>query len=377
MKVLMVITVELGKNGIATCVLNYCETLNRLGVQTDIAASGSVEAEIKDRIDKCGTRLYHLPSRSGNPVSYWCTMKRIIRDNHYDILHVHGNSSTMAFELSAAIAAGCKVRIPHSHNTTCGHLRMHRLLLPFFNRMYTHAAACGHDAGKWLFGNRPFHVIPNGIQMDKYRYDPEKRQSYRAEKGVRNDEILIGHIGLFNYQKNHEFLLRVFVSLCKRSQRYRLILAGDGPLKSEIIRMAESMGLGDKIIFAGNESNIPACLSAMDLFVLPSRFEGLPYVLIEAQASALPCVVADTVTEEADVTGLVHFVHGFDVRDWTEAVINNSGGHVPEEEHILKDMKYNNYDISHNGEILERYYANCLRSSEKKGSSGTHRGGNK
>lgn len=364
MKVLMVITVELGKNGIATCVLNYCEVLNKIGVQTDVAASGQVETEIRNRIKKYGAKLYRLPSRKKNPLSYWRALCSVIKEYKYDIVHVHGNSSTMSFELSAALAAGCRVRIPHSHNTTCGHLRVHRLLLPLFDRLYTNAAACGNAAGKWLYGDRKFQVIPNGVHLDKYRYNEEEGRKYRKAKGVGADEILIGHIGLFNYQKNHEFLIHVFAGLLKQRQEYRLLLAGDGPLRREIEEMTEALSIRDKVIFAGNESDIPACLSAMDLFVLPSRFEGLPYVLIEAQAAALPCLAASAVTEEADVTGLIRFISGYRVSDWVDGIAACRKGHAAEQyPDIREKLIRSHYDIEHNGELLKHYYEECVKTA--------------
>ena len=361
MKVLMIITVDMGKNGISTCVLNYWEVLKNRGIETDVLAPNQVESEIKSRFGKKGSKLYELTFRNSEPWKYFLKLGKIIKEGNYDVVHVHGNSATMAVELTAAFLAGCKVRIAHSHNTTCQHMKAHRLLLPFFNRMYTHGAACGREAGEWLFGTKEFLVLPNGIRIEEYKYSEEAGRAYREAKGISPERILIGHIGLFNYQKNQEFLVRVFAGLLERSPDYMLLLAGDGELKEKTENLVSCLKIENNVIFTGNEENVAACLSAMDLFVLPSRFEGLPYVLVEAQAEALPCIVSSSVTKEADLTGLLRFVDGFREEDWIRAITAQKKGHVVEEYAcIQEELRQKGYDIRHNGEMLADFYEKCI-----------------
>ena len=361
MKVLMIITVDLGKNGISTCVLNYWDVLKDMGIETDVLAPNQVDSEIKNRFRKKGSKLYELISRNSEPWNYFRKLRKIIKKGNYDIVHVHGNSATMAVELTAAFLAGCKVRIAHSHNTTCQHMKAHRLLLPLFDRMYTHGAACGREAGEWLFVTKDFMVIPNGIRIEEYRYSEDAGRAYREEKGVSPDRILIGHIGLFNYQKNQEFLVRVFAGLLEQSHDYMLLLAGDGELKEKTENLVSCLKIEDHVIFTGNEEDVPACLSAMDLFVLPSRFEGLPYVLVEAQAAALPCIVSSSVTKEADLTGLLRFVDGFREEDWIRAITSQKKGHAAETyARIQRELREKGYDIRHNGEMLAEFYKKCI-----------------
>lgn len=361
MKVLMIITVGLGKNGISTCVLNYWDVLKDMGIETDVLAPNQVDSEIKNRFRNKGSKLYELISRNSEPWKYFRKLRKIIKKGNYDIVHVHGNSATMAVELTAAFLAGCKVRIAHSHNTTCQHMKAHRLLLPLFDRMYTHGAACGKEAGEWLFGTKDFMVIPNGIRIEEYRYSEEAGRTYREAKGISPDRILIGHIGLFNYQKNQEFLVRVFAGLLEQSHDYLLLLAGDGELKEKTENLVSCLKIEDHVIFTGNEEDVPACLSAMDLFVLPSRFEGLPYVLVEAQAAALPCIVSSSVTKEADLTGLLRFVDGFREEDWIRAITEQKKGHAAETyARIQRELREKGYDIRHNGEMLAEFYKKSI-----------------
>lgn len=366
MKVLMVITVELGKNGIATCVLNYSAALRRQGVETDIVAPTDVEKDIKERLDREGIRLYETVGRDTDILRYWNRLKKIIKKGKYDIVHIHGNSATMAIELTAAFAAGCRVRIAHSHNTTCEHQKAHKFLKPIFDRMYTQGVACGTEAGRWLFGKKAFTVIRNGIQTEKYQYNASKRKEIRERLGITKDQILLGHVGIFNYQKNQEFLVKIFAKLQERDSRYRLVFVGDGETRTYVTKLAEELQVQDAVKFVGNVGDTAPYLSAMDLFVLPSRFEGLPYVLIEAQAAALPCLVSGAVTRESDVTGLVNYVDGFDENIWTEAVIRHKKRHDAENcPQITEKIINSGYDMESNAELVKKFYEKCREEQKK------------
>lgn len=361
MKVLMIITVDLGKNGISTCVLNYCSELIRYGAEMHILAPNHVENGLKERLGKQGIKLHEIMFRNSNTTKYFLQVFKLIKKEKYDVVHVHGNSATMAVELTAAFFAGCRVRIAHSHNTTCEHQRAHKLLLPLFNKMYTQGVACGSDAGRWLFGTRVFTVLPNGLEITRYEYNSSAARAYRTGKGVRDDEILLGHIGIFNYQKNHEFLVTMFSELLQRSKKYKLILVGDGELYGQIRELVKALEIDRSVLFAENENDIPSCLSAMDLFLLPSRFEGLPYVLVEAQASALPCIVSGEVTKEADLTGLLFFVDGFAKEEWIKEIQGHRKGHAIENyPDIQKALREKGYDIRYNGKRLAEFYERCL-----------------
>lgn len=361
MKVLMIITVDLAKNGISTCALNYCSQLVKHEIKVDILAPNHVEAGLKRRLGEQRIHLHEILCRNSNTMKYFRQLVKLIKKEKYDVAHVHGNSATMAVELAAAFLAGCHVRIAHSHNTTCEHQKAHKLLLPLFNRMYTHGAACGSDAGKWLFGTKKFIVLPNGVEIAKYEYNVSAARTYRMSKGVKDDEILLGHIGIYNYQKNHEFLVRMFADLLRQSKKYRLLLVGNGELYEQIRELVKVLAIDKYVVFAENENDIRACLSAMDLFVLPSRFEGLPYVLVEAQASALPCIVSGAVTKEADLTGLVHFMDTFNKEEWIKEIQDHRKGHEIENyPDVLVALREKGYDIRYNGKRLAEFYEECL-----------------
>ena len=213
----------------------------------------------------------------------------------------------MSVELVAARLAGCKVRIAHSHNTTCENQKADKILRPFFNRNYTTAFACGQDAGRWMFGKRKFTIIPNGRNLKKYEYDTKKRTEYRNKLGIPSDALVIGHVGRFNRQKNHEYLLRVFSEFYKKNRKSYLVLVGTGEKVGEIKNLVKELELENNVIFTGVIENVSDYLSAFDIMLLPSLYEGLPLVVIEWQIAGLPCIVSDTVTRECAITPLVKF----------------------------------------------------------------------
>ena len=171
-----------------------------------------------------------------------------------------------------------------------------------------HAFACGQEAGKWLFGARPYQLIKNGRDIKEYKFDELKRAALRRQLEVHNEDLLIGHVGNFNRQKNQEYLINVFAELLQLNPNSWLYLMGDGKNKQKCMELADKLRISNRVIFTGSITNVPDMLQAMDVMVLPSLHEGLPLVVVEWQMSGLPCLVSDTVTNECVFTDLVYFM---------------------------------------------------------------------
>ena len=264
----------------------------------------------------------------------------------------------MSVELVAARLAGCKVRIDHSHNTTCENQKADKILRPVFNRNYTTAFACGQDAGRWMFGKRKFTIIPNGRNLKKYEYDPKKRTEYRNKLGIASDALVIGHVGRFNRQKNHEYLVRVFSEVHNKEQNSYLVLVGTGEKVGEIKNLVKELELENNVIFTGVIENVSDYLSAFDIMLLPSLYEGLPLVVIEWQIAGLPCIVSDTVTRECAITSLVKFES---VKKRPEVWANEVGNLILQDrndskEIIFKEIKRVGYDIESGANLLKKKY---------------------
>ena len=306
MKILLINTVPTDKNGITNVLFNYIRAMDTVEIQMDLVSINQPDEYYVKEVEKKGGQLFVLPRLNGT-VSYWKSLCNLIRKNRYDAIHIHGNSHTTILELTAAKVANCKVRIVHAHTTRCMHKWMHKILAPFFNYLCTMNLACGRDAGKFMFGNRPFSVISNGVDTDKFAFHQEYRELLRRTYNWQGCKV-IGHVGYFSEVKNHRWIIEVFRELVKRDNTFRLVLIGDGELREGIFKTAEMYGILDKVFFIGNISNVDEYLNAMDLVLMPSLFEGLPLSLIEQQANGLRCVVSDTITTEADKTGNLTFL---------------------------------------------------------------------
>ena len=184
------------------------------------------------------------------------------------------------------------------------------------------------EAAEFMFGKNCIkkgkaQLLHNGIDLSVYRYSAEDRQNIRKEFNVPENAFVIGHVGRFQTQKNHLFLLEIFSHVCKENENALLLLVGKGELEKSIREKAKALGVLDRIIFTGVRSDVPALLSAMDVFVFPSLYEGMPNTVIEAQATGLPCVISDTLTKEANVTGLVTYLPLENPATWGKQAINS------------------------------------------------------
>lgn len=353
MKVLMINTINLEKNGVTTFILNSGKSLRKENVDITIAATNPLSKDINNFLRENHISYIKLPNRKKSQIKYIHYLVKIFKQNDYDVVHIHGNSTTMAIELFAAKIAHIPVRVAHSHNTLTEHPVINKVLRPFFNISVNGRVACNKEAGKWLFKNKPFLVIRNGIFFNKYTFALAKREKFRRKFNLKKTDILLGHVGFFNYQKNQEF----FIDLMKQlDENYKLLLIGEGDLYKKFLHTIKKEKLEKRIITVGAVPNVSDYLAAMDIFLLPSRFEGQPFVIIEALASGLPCIISDKVPREIDITNNCNFVP-LETIDWVSSVKT-----VKIEDRSLrsitnqKKLKQKGYDASDNGLVLKDYY---------------------
>lgn len=297
-RVLIVSTVGLIYDGITSVILANLRAMDRTGLDVYIASTIKAERSIVDQFKDLGCIIVDFPNRREEPKKYFFALLKFIKDNHIEVIHANGNSATLAVEMLAAKLGGCKKRIAHSHNTRCDQVRADKLLRPLFYATYTDALACGNDAGKWLFKNRPFVILKNGRDVDCFKFDEAKRQEMRDKLRIGDGVVAVGHVGGFVPQKNHDFLLQIYKALAEKEPTVKLFMIGDGILRREIETEAQKLGLMSNLTFTGNIDNVQDYLHAMDGMVFPSLFEGLPLATIEWQINGLPIVMADTITRE-------------------------------------------------------------------------------
>ncbi len=364
-RVLEVLTVRYAHNGVTQCVANYMEEFDPARIRCDLAVPNEPPEAVVRRIEQSGGRVFVLPYRNRNPLGYVHALSKIVRGRGEQVVHAHGNSATLYTEMLASRQGGARVRIAHSHNTSCRMQLADRLLRPAFRGSYTHAMACGEDAGEWLFGDAPFTVLPNAVRAERFRFDAGKRDAARERFEIGKDAFVVCHIGSFSVQKNQAFLLDVFAALHKSRPDAALLLVGDGPLRAACEEKARALGLGGNVRFAGTAGDVTPYLCCADAFALPSRYEGLPLTLVEAQCAGLPCAVSDRVTREAALTPLVSF--------WpierAEAFAGGLAGAAVSDRarlsgEAIERVRRAGYDIAANAETLAALYESLVREAQ-------------
>lgn len=311
MKILMIPTGGMGIDGITSSIMNYYEYLDHSKVKmtfvvTQIIGDKKSFNNIKNKIIEHDDKIIEI-SRNKNIIMYFIKLLKLIKYNDFDIIHIHGSSSIMAIELLAARIGGIPTRISHSHNTKCNHNMLNKMLKPLFNKFTTCRLACGKEAGKWLYGNNKFIVINNGVDVQKFSYNYEKRYKMRKELNLENKKV-IGHVGNFNEQKNHNFIIDILSEAINIDSSFHVILIGDGINRAKIENKINENNLKENITLLGRRTDITDILQAADLMILPSFYEGLPVVVIEWQAAGLKSIVSDYVTSEVRLTELVKFM---------------------------------------------------------------------
>lgn len=352
---------QLGRMGVSVVIMNYCKVLDPNKFDLTIIAGSPIAEQYKKECEKYEIEIIELPSRYQQTAAHYLNLWKALKKGQYDIVHVHGNSAMMTMELFLAKLAGIKICIAHSHNSTCEHMKMHKLLLPLFRHLYTKGLACSNLAGEWLFGKDNFEVLPNAFDTENFRFDEEKRN--RVRKQLRcEDKFIIGHIGRFNSQKNHPFLLDVFESVAQKREDAVLLLVGTGPDFEKFKHLVDVHPYKDRIILYGETDETAALYDAMDVFVLPSKFEGLPVVLLEAQISGLPCIVSNQVTKEVDFGNIQWLSITKDTNNWVSTICNISNWQETNRFNYITNIQIhiNRYDIINAATQLENVYIKLL-----------------
>ena len=277
------------------------------------AACGDHEAEVF----ALGGRIHRIPLRTKRPIRAFFSIRRIVRRNGYRSVLKLSDTPRALFDLLAARSGGAGKLCVRACNSASPenllrHLA-HSLLRPALNRIADVKLAPSIPAAEYMFGSAELargkvHLLHNAVDTEFYRFSQSGRSRIRDEFGIGPAQLVIGHVGRFNHQKNHGFLLDVFAAVRQSRRDALLLLVGKGEREQEILERCRELGLEEAVIFAGVRSDVPELLSAMDVFAFPSFYEGMPNAVIEAQACGLPCIVADTITREADVTGLVSYL---------------------------------------------------------------------
>lgn len=326
-------------------VLNYCSRMR--GIHFDLLYQYEPNRQILERFNEAGINCIQIPNKVHHPLKHLWTMFRIFRRGKYDVVHSHLDWFMNSYVCFLAMLAGVKKRIAHHHqvyvteapfragirhgtsfraltrNLLCSVMRVPCKLFA------THWLACGEASAINGWGRKAFRtgkvtILPNAIDPERFKFSESARQEIRAKYGIKEDDFVIGHVGRFYPQKNHDFLVDVFAELHKQKSNVKLLLLGEGPLQRYIKQKVEALDLSNSVIFAGLQKDPSPFYSAMDVFAFPSLWEGLPLTLVEAQYSGLPCVISNNVTKEVVVSESCEVVKEFSLDLWVKSLMNSS-----------------------------------------------------
>ena len=348
---------DMHRAGLETMLMNYYRYIDRTQIQFDFLTHRPYKSDYDDEISSLGGKIYYAPRLyPQNYPTYFRWMASFFKEHpEYKIVHSHIDSMSY-LPLLAAKKADIPVRIAHSHNTAIDKDYKYFIKQYFrlkINYVCNERFACGQEAGKFLFRDKKFKIIPNAIDAEKFYFDEEIRQSKREELRL-NKEFVVGHVGRISYQKNHKFLIKIFDELLKIEPNSILLLIGVGEREEEIRKQIQNLGLEKKVSFLGNRIDVNELYQAMDVFVMPSFFEGIPVVGIEAQFTGLPCIFSDKVPREVQFNEKCEFVSlNKSAREWAE-IINKNKSVVIDRKSVKNDQSV--YDIHNANSILFNLY---------------------
>lgn len=332
MKRLLCLLSGMNAGGAETFLMKIYRNIDRTQFQFDFCINVSEKCFYEDEIFSMGGKIYRIPCKSEGLKKFTKQLGAIIKDNRYEyVIRITSNAMGF-FDLKIAKKAGARVCCARSSNSSDGaSLKskiVHRIGRMMYQRYVDISIAPSDLAAKYTFGEKAYSsgsvsILHNAVDLGIFHFDEKCRNDVRIEFGMPSDAVIIGHIGRFMEQKNHMFLTDVFKCIHDVVPNARLLLVGTGSLKDDLEKKVQSMGIGEYVIFAGVRFDIPRLLSAMDVFVMPSLFEGMPNAVIEAQATGLPCVIADTITREANITGLVRYLPLDNPQMWAERVLDS------------------------------------------------------
>lgn len=325
---------SLNFGGSQSFVMELYRKIDRTKVQFDFVVFPDESGGIEDEIIALGGKIFVCPRYSGKNHFEFCKWWKSFLSDHpeYHIVHGHVRSCASIY-LSIAKRAGL-VTVAHSHSTSNGRgissVVKAVLQLPI-RHIADHLFSCSDVAGVWLYGKKAsqsykYKMVPNCVDIDRFAYTKQDRQAVRDEFEISDDSLVIGHVGRFHEAKNHERLVNIFASVLKNNSKARLLLVGDGELRAATEQLCKELGIYEKTIFVGAQAEPARFYSAMDVFLFPSKWEGLPLSVVEAQSSGLPCFVSDAITKNVKLTDLVTYISLNSTDDeWVDKIICQYG----------------------------------------------------
>lgn len=352
---------RMGIGGIENFLMNVYRNIDREKYQFDFVVHSDIIADYDREIEQLGGRIYRVPRLSQYPVQNLKQVFDIVKKGNYKIVQRHACASIMWTDLLMAKLAGARIRIAHSHSSTCGFPTIHKIFCPVLEKTITHRFACGKVAGKWMYGEKKFNTIKNGIDTEKFIYEETIRMQMRELVGIKK-QLVVGNAVRFDPVKNHEFLLKVFVELQNIFPEIVLLLVGDGELLENVKQQAKEMGISQNVIFVGASHEVNKWLQAMDICIFPSLYEGFPISVLEAETTGAYCVISDKVPSEINLTGdVLQIPLEKTAKEWARLIADGYSSVRHKERRQYKDIiRKAGYDIKDTAYEIEQFYDECI-----------------
>lgn len=366
-KVLYVNGGIMDRGGVSSVMMNYYSHIDPMTVKIDFLVHGLRTGVYDKEILEKGSKIYRVVPKSKNLIQNYKEIKKIILSGEYDIVHAHADSGN-AYILKIAKECGVKVRISHSHNTNYTIENKVRIFLNNIQKQKikkyaTDLWACSKLAAKWLYGKEGnVYIVNNAIEMEKYQYNENCRSCIRKEYNLM-DNFVVGMVGRLGYQKNHDYAIDIISSLKKYIPKVKLVICGDGELKAELIQKINEKKVQNETLLTGQVDNVDEFYSAFDVLIMPSRFEGLPVSIVEAQCNGLPCVLSNKITKEVKITNNIVYlpIKSTDIEQWCRAVIEAKRNSISKEEFIKSG-----FDIESEAKKITKKYCSLVNLSGEK-----------
>lgn len=355
---------SLSQNGTEMFMMNVLRGIDKNNFHIDFCIFSNEITPNRLEAESFGCKVYVLPSRREYPIKSIVENYKFIKKyaKEYDVVHWNGGnlSSIIGFVLYKHFDIPIRIVHAHSSSSVGFHNKLlHTLHREFIGFFCTHYFACSIKAAKYFYKSKPFFIIRNGIDVVKFDYNNQIRNDVREEFEIPVDAQVFGHVGRFDDNKNHSFLLDIFANYCVNNKDAFLLLVGHGETFDDVVRKISDLGLSHKVILTGIRNDVNRLLQAMDCFVMPSKFEGMPFVLIEAQCSGLPCFVSDSIDNDVDITGNVKFLPiSNGAQFWSKIICDDLMRFVRKSQ--IKIVEDKGFSLKSTVEYLEKIYSNII-----------------
>ena len=360
MKRVLFISHHLNRAGTEAFMMNVFRGIDQSKFRVDFLLYTDKKTDYTEEVERSGSMVWRVPSRRDTVVGWYASLNKFFKHHAKEYVAVHycGSGLTAIYPLVLAYKYGIPIRIAHAHSSSSAGLHnriLHVLQRNVVRRLTTHHFACSTSAAHWFFGHYPARIIRNGISTQAFAYNPEIRRQVRGQLNISDGTTVIGHVGRFQKEKNHAFILDVFAEYLKLRSTSLLMLIGTGDLLKDIKSKAKQLGVEDKVLFLGERSDVGQLMQAMDLFLMPSTFEGQPFVLIEAQCAGLPCLVSDVVNTDICLTQNVCMLSLMQSACvWAQKIVEMLNIHRRKDE--SKTIEQQEYSVESTIKYLEKVY---------------------